>query len=251
MIYLLKFGASLLLPPGLFIIILFVVSCILWRKQEYRLATVLSAVAMIFYLLSTSWLSGMLINSLENKYSRLEISSGDCIIVLGGGAMAGNPSMAGEGTLSCAAGSRMVLAAQIYHQRPLPIILSGGQVYADSGNEAEIARRELQALGIPEQDIIVEDQSINTRQNAIFTCKILTDRGFKRPILVTSAFHMERSVLNFQKEGFEVIPFPADFRTGQPQRFHWNKLEPSALALENSMIFFREKLRSFVTLYIE
>ena len=81
--------------------------------------------------------------------------------------------------------------------------------------------------------------------------KIMQEKGFKKPILVTSAFHMERSVLNFQKEGIEPIPFPTDFRTNQPRNFHLNKLEPSPSALESSTLFFREKLRSFVTRYIE
>lgn len=247
MIYLLKFGASLLLPPGIFFIVFLVAAILLWRRGERGIARVLGAVTIVFYLLSTSWIAGMLISSLEEPYSRPDTSGGDCIIMLGGGAMSGTPALAGEGTLSSCAESRLTLAAQLYHQRPLPIILSGGQVYEDSGNEAEIAQRELKLLGIPEQDIIIENKSLNTRQNAIFTGQIMAERGFSKPILVTSAFHMERSVINFQKEGIEPIPFPTDFRSSQPRTFHWNKLAPSADAMGDSTLFFREKLRSLVT----
>ena len=71
--------------------------------------------------------------------------------------MAGTPALVGNGTLSCGAESRLALAAQLYHQKPLPIIVSGGQVYSDSGNEAQIAKREFSFLGIPEKDVIIED----------------------------------------------------------------------------------------------
>lgn len=247
MIYILKFGASLLMPPGIFILIFFIFAYILWRREEKRLAAVLVAVNMVFYLLSTGWISGILIGSLESKYPRPENLAGDCIVMLGGGALAGTPALTGDGTLACAAESRLALTAKLYHQRPVPIILSGGQVYADSGNEADIAKRELMLLGISPKDIIAEDKSINTRQNAIYTSEIMREKSFKQPILVTSAFHMERAVLNFQKEGIEPVPFATDFRVGQPQSFHWNKLAPSPEALEDSTLFFREKLRSFVT----
>ena len=49
------------------------------------------------------------------------------------------------------------------------------------------------------------------------------------------------------KEGIEPIPFPTDFRSSQPRTFHWNKLAPSADAMGDSTLFFREKLRSLVT----
>ena len=247
MIYLLKFLASLLFPPGIFILIFCGFAYVLWRKGVKKPAAALMAVNLVFYLLSTGWISGMLISELETKYPRPENIDGDCIVMLGGGALAGTPALEGEGTLVCVSESRLALAAQIYRKRPMPIIISGGQVYSDSGNEGDIAKRELELLGVPSVDIIVEKESVNTRQNAIYTCRIMGEKGFKRPVLVTSAFHMERAVLNFHKEGVEPIPFSADFRVGQPQRFHWRKLEPSPSAMENSTLFFREKLRSLVT----
>jgi uncharacterized SAM-binding protein YcdF (DUF218 family) len=250
MIYILKFGASLLMPPGIFILIFLAMGIWLWRKNEKKAASIVGAVTIAFYLLSTFWISGLLIGSLENKYSMPHSLAGDCIVMLGGGALSGTPSLDGEGTLSGAAGSRMALVAQLYKQTGLPIIVSGGQVYDDSGNEAHIALRELVLLGVPAEKIFIEDQSLNTRQNALYTCKILRDQGWTRPILVTSAFHMDRSVLNFAQEGMEVIPAPADFRTNRPQRFNVNRLRPNADALSDSVIFMQEKLRSVVTRYL-
>ena len=79
----------------------------------------------------------------------------------------------------------MALAAELYRKTGLSIIVTGGQVYADSGNEAHIAKRELMLLGVPEEKILIEDQSLNTRQNALYTGEIIRDHGWNRPILVT------------------------------------------------------------------
>ena len=114
MIYILKFGASLLMPPGVFILIFLALGIWLWRKNEKRAASVVGAATIVFYLLSTFWISGILIGSLENKYSMPEGLDGDCIVMLGGGALSGTPALDGEGTLSGAAASRMALVAQLY-----------------------------------------------------------------------------------------------------------------------------------------
>ena len=81
----------------------------------------------------------------------------------------------------------------------LPIILSGGQVFPDSGNEARIAKRMLISLGVNPNDIYIEDKSLNTEQNAKFTAILLKKHHFKKPILITSAFHMVRAVQHFRK----------------------------------------------------
>ncbi|ORU01040.1 putative membrane protein [Anaerovibrio sp. JC8] len=250
MIYILKFGASLLMPPGIFIVLFLVMSVWLWRREERKIASILGGITIVFYLLSTTWFSSLLIGTLENDYSMPDKFDGDCIIMLGGGALSGTPSLDGEGTLSGAAGSRMALVAQIYKKTGLPVIVSGGQVYDDSGNEAHIAQRELTLLGVPAKDILIEDQSLNTRQNAIYSAQIMAEHGWHKPVLVTSAFHMSRSVLNFAKEGIDVIPAPADFRASHPQSFNIHKLRPSADALADTTIFLQEKLRSMVTRYL-
>ncbi|MCR5176542.1 MAG: YdcF family protein [Anaerovibrio sp.] len=251
MIYLLKFGASLLMPPGIFLICFFIIACIIWRRGHSAIAKFMVGLNIVFYLLSTQWISSILIGSLEAQCPSPDTMEGDCIVMLGGGASAGTPAVQGTGNLSCVAESRLTTAAQLYRLKPLPIIVSGGQVYADSGSEANIAKRDLGLLGVPPEMIIVEDKSLNTRQNAVNTCEIMKKQGWSRPILVTSAFHMDRAVLNFQKEGIEPIPFATDYRVSQPRYFHWNKLSPSAQALEDSELFLKEKLRIFVTRYFE
>jgi uncharacterized SAM-binding protein YcdF (DUF218 family) len=59
-------------------------------------------------------------------------------------------------------------------------------------------------MGIPGKDIIEECGSKDTSENARYTKQIIEKRGFKSPILVTSAYHMKRAVFLFEKQGTEI-----------------------------------------------
>lgn len=242
MIYLLKFGASFILPPGIFIVAFMFMVVLLWKKQERRLAKTLVGITAVFYLLSTAVVSELLLGSLESRYEPPSEVVGDAVIMLGGGATADTRDVDGLGNLSGSAANRLLTAARLQKKLDVPIILSGGQVYADSGREAQIAKRMLLSLGIPADKIMIEDQSLNTKQNAQFVHKLLNEQGYRKPILVTSAFHMERSVLNFHKENIDIVPYPSDYMVNKNHVFHYNKLAPSADALCGNYIFFREWL---------
>lgn len=245
MIFLLKFGASFVLPPGLFFVALLGLAVYL-RKRQRRAAYVLAIVTLLFYALSTTLVSDALLASLEGRYAPPERPQGDVIVVLGGGATSDTPDIDGAGNLSGPAANRLLTAARLQKALDLPIVAAGGKVYADTGREAEITRRMLLGLGVPEEKIFVEDQSQNTKQNAQFTKRLLDAHGWEQPLLVTSAFHMERSLLNFQKAGMRATPVPADYFVSRTRHFYFNRLAPSSAALDNSQIFFREWLGIWV-----
>ena len=255
MIYFLQFGASFLLLPGIFFVCFWVLAIYLWRqgqrKGPRRAAAAVFLLTTLFYLLSTSYVSNMLMSRLENVYDQPAHPQGDVIIMLGGGATQDTPNLGEEGNLCAVPAARLLTAAELYNQLHVPMLVSGGQVYADSGPEAVIAHRELLRLGVPEDMILTEPDSLNTRQNAMYSTRILREQGLEHPILVTSAFHMERSVLNFAKEGVQVVPCPTDYRTSRKQVFHYNKLMPQSSSLDDSVIVLREKLRLTVTKYLE
>lgn len=138
------------------------------------------------------------------------------IVILGGGATSGTPDLDGQGNMSGPAANRLLAAARLYRETGLPIIFSGGQVFADSGNEADIARRQLIGLGIPAEDILPESRSLNTEQNAVNTAKLMQEHGLSRPVLVTSGFHMPRSMVQFEHAGLKPQAFPVDFQASRP-----------------------------------
>ncbi len=251
MVYFMKFGAAWILPPGIFLLAFWFIAWRLYRKKEKRLAGMLAALVFVFYLLFTSLVSERLMGALESAYVPPADPQGDVIIMLGGGAFPDTPDVSGQGTLCSAPANRLLTAVRLQRKLDLPIILSGGQVYSDSGPEAVIAKRILMDLGVPEDKIIVEGKSINTTQNARFSTEIMQERGYSKPILVTSAFHMRRSVLNFAKCGVEVTAYPADYRVNTRHDFHYNKLRPSADAFNDNVIVLQELLRAMVTRYLE
>lgn len=218
-------------------------------KLSGRLAIFTGIFTLIFYLLCTSLVADRTMGWLEGKFqiSPEKLVKGDVIVMLGGGAIRDSQDVDGEGTLCASPANRLLTAVRLQKILNVPILLSGGQVYSDSGSEATISGRILQSLGVPEDKILLETKSVNTTQNAIFSAEILREKNFQRPIIVTSAFHMNRAVLNFSRQDFEVIPFPTDFLVPRNPSFHYTKLRPQAEALLINVTVMQEVLRTFVT----
>jgi uncharacterized SAM-binding protein YcdF (DUF218 family) len=241
LIYFIKFIYSFVLPPGLFVILLLGMVVWLWKRSR-RQAQVLLAITLLLYLSMTSFISDTLIGSLERQYTEPSAVEGDVIVVLGGGATSGTPDLDGQGNLSGPAANRLLTAARLYRQTGLPIIFSGGQVFADSGNEADIARRQLIGLGIPADDILAENRSLNTDQNAVNTAALMQTHGFTRPVLVTSGFHMPRSMVQFKHAGLTPLAFPSDYQASRPMSLYVNKFTPSAGAVSTTGLALKEYL---------
>lgn len=241
MLYFIKFVYSFVLPPGIFVLLLLGMAIWLWRKNR-RPALVLLAVTLLLYLSMTPVVSDTLIGSLERKYPQPQAVEGDVIVILGGGATSGTPDLDGQGNLSGPAANRLLAAARLYRQTGLPVIFSGGQVFADSGNEADIARRQLIGLGIPAEDILAENRSLNTEENAANTAALMQEHGFTRPVLVTSAFHMPRSMVQFGHASLSPLAFPVDYQASRPMALYTGKFTPSAGAVQTSGLALKEYL---------
>lgn len=240
LIYFIKFlYSTFLFPPGSIIIALLLLCFYLYRRHS-DLAKVIIMITLVFYLATISLVGDQLIGSLERKYQPPSDISGDVIIMLGGGATLDTPNVYGQGHLSGFAANRLLTCAQLYHRLTLPIIVSGGKVLETTGSEADIAKVILMGLGVPGDKIIVENQSLNTTENAKFTKGLLAEYGFIQPILVTSAFHMERSVLQFKKVNLSVTPYPTDYQTNLQIKFQPHQLWPSANALLNVSLALKE-----------
>ncbi|THF73780.1 YdcF family protein [Cohnella fermenti] len=228
-VYLIKFVYSFVLPPGGFLVLLLLLAVRL-RRQARRGALGLFALTLLFYASSTPLVSNVLVGALEGTYGQPSDPQGDVIVVLGGGATRTTPDLNGQGNLSGSAANRLLAAARLHLTTGLPILFSGGQVYAESGNEADIARRQLMELGIREDAILVENRSLNTEQNAEYTAELLEEKGLSHPILITSAIHMPRASHEFRHVGLDVLPYPVDYRVNDTRSFSLSMLLPGAEA---------------------
>jgi len=125
---------------------------------------------------------------------------------------------------------RLIATAALAHRYPRArIIYSGGNanlVANDTSREADYAASVFESLGIPRQRLTMERRSRNTEENAGFSKALASPKPGERWLLVTSAYHMPRSVGVFRKAGFIVEPYPADWRTGSGETL----LAPSTFA---------------------
>lgn len=130
---------------------------------------------------------------------------------------------------------RCLAAIRLYHAgQPCPVIVSGGKVDPQRpGPSLAAAMREyLVRNGIPEQQIIVEESSTNTFENAVATAQLLTEQNLQPVVLVTDAMHLLRAELCFRAQGIEVVPCGCYHRA---TRFEWSLLSvvPRGVAADN------------------
>ncbi len=242
MLYIIKSIVNLILPPSCFIIALLIYAFLHYKRSK-KIPKLIIITTLIMYIFSIPLTSDLLIHSLEYKFTPSNNLNGDVIVVLGGGATQTSPDVSGEGTLSSSGESRLLTAARIHNKTGLPIIFSGGQVFKENGVEAQIAKRQLLDLGFSKNDIIVEDQSLNTAENAKFTSVLLKKYRYTNPILVTSAFHMYRAKIHFNNCGVKNIKlFPCDYFTNKNISVSFNSFIPSYTRLTETCIALHEYL---------
>lgn len=121
---------------------------------------------------------------------------------------------------------RLIFAVSLYHQKKIKkILISGGSglVNFDKISESVIAKNFILNLGVKENDILIEDKSRNTHENAFYSAKLIKAKKIKTSLLITSAFHMKRAEGCFKKEGVEnIVTFPVDYHNDDPPQFKFS-----------------------------
>ncbi|MCE7053635.1 YdcF family protein [Algoriphagus sp. AGSA1] len=134
---------------------------------------------------------------------------------------------------------RITHALQLYRMGKIKkILITGGQGLnpVNPQSEAELLQRFLLMAGLPEEDVMIEDQSKNTAQNAQFTKAFLEDRGIdtnQEFLLITSAFHMYRAKGCFDKVGLKTQTFPTDYYSHDTKYDLPAFLYPNPSSIEN------------------
>lgn len=183
-------------------------------KRRFTAATLFAASAALVLTVGCGFAPAWLLAGLQSAYDAkptVEWSGRNAIVLLGGGVE--KRATAEPGLFSY---SRIVAAAELYGQcrsagADCKILISGGAPQHAGASEAEVYRGVLSRLGIDGADIIAETESRNTFQNAQFTSAILAQRQVDRVILVTSAFHLQRSELYFRHFGVTATPVRSDY----------------------------------------
>ncbi|MCU0885079.1 MAG: YdcF family protein [Beijerinckiaceae bacterium] len=155
--------------------------------------------------------STMLARPLEDRFPRPANLDGITGIIVLGGAIGLNR---GEVTFNAAA-SRMTTSAELALRLPQTRLAftggSAGLLGQGGPTEADAARAFYLSLGIAAERLILEDRARNTVENARFLKPLLAQKPGERWLLITSAWHMPRSVGVFRQAGIAVVPYPVDF----------------------------------------
>jgi uncharacterized SAM-binding protein YcdF (DUF218 family) len=123
----------------------------------------------------------------------------------------------GQSALNDAA-ERMTEVLPLLHQQPkLRVLFTGGEGELLGGSlpEAERARRFFIAQGVPPGQLLLESASRTTYENAVLSKTVPGVDSTQPWLLVTSAWHMPRSMASFQAAGWNVTAYPVDFRAGK------------------------------------
>jgi uncharacterized SAM-binding protein YcdF (DUF218 family) len=218
--FLLSKTLGIMLLPANFLIGAGLVGSILLATQWAALGRRLLIISAIFLAIAGfSPLGKLLLYPLEQRFPPWDASHGapDGIVVLGGGIDPDLSAAHGSAAFMHAA-DRIVAAAALARKYPnARILYSGGNanlIADDSAREADYATSVLESLGIARERVTIERRSRNTQENAEFSKAVAKPKNDERWLLVTSAFHMPRSMGLFRKAGFAVEPYPVDWRVG-------------------------------------
>lgn len=206
--YLSSLLGTLLVPPGLFLLLLLAAWLAPWRWFK---RACLGGTFLGLYLLSTAWCAGWLLKSLEiaPPLSLAALPRAEAIVVLGAGRHIDMPEYGGD-TVNELTLERLRYAAYLYKASGLPILVTGGMPGGGSRSEGELMKEVL------ENDFYVpvayaETEALTTWDNAANSAPILKQAGIQRIFLVTHASDERRAAMVFQRQGLEVIPAGTGF----------------------------------------
>jgi uncharacterized SAM-binding protein YcdF (DUF218 family) len=122
------------------------------------------------------------------------------------------------------------------------LLITGGNGNLIQGTfrEGDWVKAQLKNLDYPDSSILIENQSRNTIENAVFSKKVLQKAHLQPPyLLVTSNFHMRRALMIFRKAGYNVDPYPCNFGS-EAGGLSFNDLIPSGGTLDGWTLYFKE-----------
>jgi uncharacterized SAM-binding protein YcdF (DUF218 family) len=188
-----KIISIILMPISIGIILGLIALLFLYLNKSKKAKNSLSLALLWIIFITWAPLGNFMLEPLESQYPKLTIipKNIDYILLLGGDRE-----------------HRTWEALRLYHQIPNVKIITSGYSLHDTLSDAEKTTQLLYESGIPKVNILMQKEAKTTFEEAQY----LKQRVGKKPfILITSAYHMPRSMLIFKKAGLNPIPAPTDF----------------------------------------
>ena len=137
----------------------------------------------------------------------------DAIIVLGA-------QVRPDGSPSNQLRWRVDAAAEAYRIHPSPVVVCGAQGKDEPDTEAAVMKQILLTSGVPEDDILLDSTSFNTRQNLAHAYELLKDRQIRQVLIVTSDYHLPRALDLARDLGFDATGLGSPTLGGWPWLKH-------------------------------
>jgi uncharacterized SAM-binding protein YcdF (DUF218 family) len=212
MFFVLSKTLSYLVMPLTLIVLCFLASAFLknlkWKKRFFWIA-----LGMVLFF-SNDFISNECMRAWEIEVTPLnKLEKHKLGIVLTGATLEHSPK---DRVYFQRGADRVTHTVQLYKTGLLEnILISGGtgKLVGSEEPEADKFRDAFLLMGVPDSVIVIENETRNTAESAIEVRKMLTRLGYKGSdcLLITSAFHMRRSLACYRKAGIELQPFSTDF----------------------------------------
>jgi uncharacterized SAM-binding protein YcdF (DUF218 family) len=185
-----------------------------WARQGRKVVLITVVVSTV---LSVVPLGRLAVNALENRFPPLTVLPDhvDGIIVLGGAISPVISAARGQVSLNGAAErvTALVPLARYYPQARLIYTGGSGTVLDQDFKEGAYVPQFYREIGFDADRVVIERQSRNTRENALYSRDLMQPKPGETWLLITSAFHMPRSVGAFRAVGWPVVAYPVDYET--------------------------------------
>ena len=213
---------SLITQPLAWVALLLLVAVLLWQRQKLARRLVVAALCLLV-LIGWQPLPDMLVRHLESQYAEIppgaDMQRFAGVIVLGGALEPAFQTTPHSQPVLNDAAERMTAVLPLLLRNPeLTIVFTGGEgrLMEEGATEAQRAQMFFDSQGIAAGKVLYESASRNTYENAVLTAQMPGMDITKPWLLLTSAWHMPRSMATFVKAGWNVTAYPVDFRTGDP-----------------------------------
>ena len=210
---------GLLTDPLFWVVLMLAMGVALLRRRPTAARRWIGLGLLVLVLLGWRVLPDRLMHALETRHpsaNPAEVGRYAGVVVLGGSFERASLQTGRAAVQINAHAERLTEAVALALAYPeLPIIFTGGCVDTGEGcvPESALAQRFFTRMGLAPNRIRYEAASRTTFENALFTAQLPGVDKTRPWLLLTSAWHMPRAVAAFRAQGWNVSPWPADFRS--------------------------------------
>ena len=210
-------------PESVILILVCLGALLSWTRWRRAGAWMVSIAAVCLLAFATLPLGKSLLLVLENRFPVVSVLPSRVYGIIAVGGVVNQYVTLARGQVALGSPverlTEFAALARRYPQARLVFTGGSGKLFQQEVKEADVLGPLLDLLGLDRDRVVLENKSRNTYENAVFTHRLMGPRPGENWVLITSAFHMPRTVGCFRKAGWTVIPYPVDFNFRGDEEF--------------------------------